>query len=110
MAATMERLEEYKTHNSQFCKRLLDFLSIMFKFQAEQTVADKEKADKSGANARGGVKGSNNTGGQLPTIPEHSNMEQYLGQYSGLMLYIKEMDEDRYSKICAVRLRRWSVL
>ena len=30
MAATMERLQEYRTHNSQFCKRMLDFLSIMF--------------------------------------------------------------------------------
>lgn len=30
MAATMERLQDYKTHNSQFCKRIFDFLSIMF--------------------------------------------------------------------------------
>jgi hypothetical protein len=26
----MERLQEYKTHNAQFCKRMFDFLSIMF--------------------------------------------------------------------------------
>ena len=26
----MERLQEYRTHNSQFCKRMFDFLSIMF--------------------------------------------------------------------------------
>lgn len=30
MAATMERLHEYQTFNAQFCKRLFDFLSIMF--------------------------------------------------------------------------------
>jgi len=29
MAATMERLDEYRTHNAQFCKRIFDFLSIM---------------------------------------------------------------------------------
>lgn len=29
MAATMERLEEYRTYNAQFCKRLFDFLKIM---------------------------------------------------------------------------------
>ena len=29
MAATMERLQEYRTYNSQFCKRMFDFLSIM---------------------------------------------------------------------------------
>lgn len=33
MAATMERLSEYQTHNKQFAKRLLDFLSIMFTAQ-----------------------------------------------------------------------------
>jgi hypothetical protein len=29
MAATMQRLQEYRTYNSQFCKRVFDFLSIM---------------------------------------------------------------------------------
>lgn len=29
MAATMERLDEYRTYNSQFCKRIFDYLSIM---------------------------------------------------------------------------------
>jgi exocyst complex component 1 len=33
MAATMERLQEYRTHNAQFCKRMFDFLSIMFTAQ-----------------------------------------------------------------------------
>jgi len=29
-------------------------------------------------------------------------MEQYLGRYSGLILYLKEMDEVSYAKLCAV--------
>ena len=33
MAASMERLDEYRTHNAQFCKRILDYLSIMFTAQ-----------------------------------------------------------------------------
>ena len=33
MAATMERLDEYKKYNAQFCKRILDYLSIMFTAQ-----------------------------------------------------------------------------
>jgi exocyst complex component 1 len=33
MAATMERLEEYRTYNAQFCKRLYDYLSVMFTTQ-----------------------------------------------------------------------------
>jgi hypothetical protein len=33
MAATMERLEEYRTHNTQFCKRLYEYSCIMFTAQ-----------------------------------------------------------------------------
>jgi Exocyst complex component Sec3 len=33
MAATMERLQEYRTHNLQFCKRLYEYSSIMFTAQ-----------------------------------------------------------------------------
>lgn len=33
MAATMERLEEYRTHNAQFCKRLYEYACIMFTAQ-----------------------------------------------------------------------------
>ena len=31
-------------------------------------------------------------------------METYLGRYAGLILYLKEMDEGVYSKLCAVSL------
>ena len=41
--------------------------------------------------------------GRLSIVP-HTEMEQYLGRYAGLMLYLKEMDESAYAKICAVSL------
>ncbi|KDQ19898.1 hypothetical protein BOTBODRAFT_27319 [Botryobasidium botryosum FD-172 SS1] len=88
MSATMERFNEYRTHNSQFCKRLFDFLSIMFKFQADNVLnsaQDKSRGNKS----------------QF-TITDHEQMETYLRRYSGLILYLKEMDEDRYGKVCAL--------
>ena len=37
MAAGMERLSEYRTYNSQFCKRVFDYLSIMFTAQVSQS-------------------------------------------------------------------------
>lgn len=37
-----------------------------------------------------------------PAIISHQDMEQYLGRYAGLMLYLKEMDEGVYAKLCAV--------
>lgn len=43
-----------------------------------------------------------NKGARL-TIKEHKEVEVYLGRYSGLILYLKEMDEISYAKLCAVR-------
>jgi hypothetical protein len=37
-----------------------------------------------------------------PTVTNHKELEAYLGRYSGLMLYLKEMDEGVYAKLCAV--------
>ena len=36
------------------------------------------------------------------TLKEHKDVEVYLGRYSGLILYLKEMDEVSYAKLCAV--------
>ncbi|KAF8898913.1 exocyst complex component Sec3-domain-containing protein [Infundibulicybe gibba] len=88
MAATMERLQEYRTHNAQFCKRIHDFLSIMFTAQSKILLGD----------TNGVVKASNKA---RPIVVEHQEIENYLGRYAGLMLYLKEMDEGIYGKLCA---------
>ncbi|CCM03119.1 uncharacterized protein FIBRA_05240 [Fibroporia radiculosa] len=87
MAATMERLDEYRTHNSHFCKRMLDFLSIMVTAQSRMVLADND----------GVIKLPNGR----PSLTNHRNLESYLGRYSGLVLYLKEMDEGVYAKLCA---------
>lgn len=84
----MERLQEYRTHNAQFCKRVYDYLSIMFTAQSKMLLGDSD-----------GVKKDRN--GRLTIIP-HTEFEDYAGRYSGLMLYLKEMDEAIYGKLCAV--------
>jgi hypothetical protein len=48
------------------------------------------------------TKPSNNS---RSSILNHLDMEQYLGRYAGLMLYLKEMDEGIYAKLCAVRAK-----
>ena len=92
MAATMERLEEYRSYNNQFCKRILDFFTIMFTAQTNMLLGDTEGLGPSGEKGR-------------LVIIDHRRLETYLGRYCGLMLYLKEMDEPKYSKICAVSIR-----
>ncbi|KAF7301154.1 Sec3-PIP2-bind domain-containing protein [Mycena indigotica] len=88
MAATMERLQEYRTYNAQFCKRIYDFLSIMFTAQSQMLLGSTDGLSK--PDARGRLK-----------MVVHQDLEQYLGRYAGLMLYLKEMDEKVYAKLCA---------
>ncbi|KAJ3511244.1 hypothetical protein NMY22_g15712 [Coprinellus aureogranulatus] len=87
MAATMERLQDYKTHNSQFCKRISDFLSTMFTAQSELLLGDNN--------------GIINPSQGYSVIVQHDDIEKFLGRYAGLMLYLKEMDEAAYGKLCA---------
>ena len=37
-----------------------------------------------------------------PVIKDHLSMEKKLEKYAGLILYMRELDEDRYQKLCAV--------
>ena len=89
MAATMERLEEYRQYNNQFCKRLMDFLFIMFTAQGNLLLGENN-----------GLVSSSEKGGLV--ILDHKPIESYLGRYVGLILYMKEMDESKYSKVCGV--------
>ncbi|KAG9314221.1 exocyst complex component Sec3-domain-containing protein [Chiua virens] len=88
MAATMERLDEYRTYNGQFCKRLFDYLSIMIVAQCKLILDDS-----------GGITRPKGRG--RPIMFNHQGMETYLGRYAGLLLFLKEMDETMYSKFCA---------
>ncbi len=36
------------------------------------------------------------------SIKDHRSFENYLERYRGLLLYLKEMDESAYGKMCAV--------
>ncbi|XP_006453994.1 hypothetical protein AGABI2DRAFT_61670 [Agaricus bisporus var. bisporus H97] len=88
IAATMERLQEYRTHNAQFCRRIHDFLTIMFTAQAKLLLGETNGLTKPKRGSR-------------QTIIQHQDIEEYLGRYCGLMLYVKEMDEAVYGRLCA---------
>jgi hypothetical protein len=88
MAATMERLGEYQTHNAQFCTRVLDFLSILFTAQGSLLLGTTDGIMEG---PRGRV-----------VLVGHKDMETMLGRYAGVLLYLREMDEQVYGRVCAV--------
>jgi len=42
------------------------------------------------------------TGRHRASTMDHKTLEKYLGRYSGLILYLREMDEATYARLCAV--------
>lgn len=103
VAATIARLREYQENSSQFCKRLLDYLDIAFKHQvrrlfllfSRESIANKIQSESTLVDFR---KNRRKDAGLEP----HKAMGEYLMMYEGLVLYIKEMDEDRYQRLCSV--------
>lgn len=90
MAAASERVGEYHNKASQFAKRVFDFLTVMFKYQVDRIANPKNPADRAPKGA----------------LPRHDQMEDFLGRYCGLMLFVKETDQARYQQICSVSLDR----
>ena len=87
VSATIARMQEYKETSAQFSKRMLDFLDVQFRHQSDQTLARSRQA-----------------GGQALELEPHNEMCEALMSYEGLVLYIKEMEEDRYQRLCSVGL------
>jgi len=55
----------------------------------------------------GATNGVNKSSGRhRASMVDHKTLEKYLGRYSGLILYLKEMDEAVYAKLCGVRPTR----
>ncbi|TIB73777.1 hypothetical protein E3Q06_01492 [Wallemia mellicola] len=80
-----KRVNEYKTIMLQFAKRMLDYLSIMFRFQVDNLLNDPSRQISE----------------RKPKIRSHEKMETYLGRYCGLVLFLREMDQARYREVCA---------
>jgi len=69
--------------------RRLDLITPLRNLQSKMLLGDNNGVTK-------------NNGRRRATMADHKTLEKYLGRYSGLILYLKEMDEAVYAKLCAV--------
>ncbi|KAI5474704.1 Exocyst complex, component Exoc1 [Pseudohyphozyma bogoriensis] len=93
MAAASERVGEYRSKATHFSKRIFDFLAVMFKFQVDLILNPKD-----GTKPKPGL------------LPSHATLEDFLGRYCGLMLFVKEIDNSRYQQICSAYFSAMSEL
>lgn len=91
----MERLDEYLSYNSQFCKRIFDYLTIKFKFQVRflplplpgfRTLTENEDSFSWLFQAEEILTEKSRTGppGGIPSMQGHDKMEADLMKYSGV--------------------------
>ncbi|EGG07394.1 uncharacterized protein MELLADRAFT_85837 [Melampsora larici-populina 98AG31] len=92
VAAADDPVDEYKRDAKQFCKRVYEFLAVMFKYESEKFLKDP----------------INETIIASLSLPSHEPLEKYLGTYCGLTLFMKELDEARYQQLCAAYFATFS--
>ena len=85
VAATSKHMREYHDAASQFSTRVLQYLDIAFKHQSDSTLADYRK-----------------NASREPKLVPHTALGENLMAYEGLVLFIKDMDDERYKKLCLV--------
>lgn len=87
MAAAAERLADHEAISSRFCKRVLDYLNVTFHAETQRLLADPSR--------------------QMalqpphPSLRDHAPMEEVLGQYCGLLLYMREVSSATFSRVSA---------
>ncbi|RUS25748.1 exocyst complex component Sec3-domain-containing protein [Jimgerdemannia flammicorona] len=90
MKVVQERMELYNIHSNNFSTRVYEYLKIIFQFQADALLNDKQRVPPSAPTR--GAKG-------ILRLPPHDMSEDYLIKYRGLTLWMKEMDPRRYNEL-----------
>lgn len=87
MTAAAERLAEHENISTRFCKRVMDYLTVTFNVETQRLSSDpaRQKALQP----------------PQPTLLDHEPMEDVLGQYCGLLLYMKEVSPPNFSRVSA---------
>ncbi|GMK58498.1 hypothetical protein CspeluHIS016_0505300 [Cutaneotrichosporon spelunceum] len=81
VAATVAHLAQYEAATAQFTQRMVQYLDTAFDRQSEATYADTQKR-------------------QSVVLQPHVELGKALMGYEGIVLFIKDMDEERYKKLC----------
>jgi hypothetical protein len=81
VAATVAHLAQYESAAGQFAQRMVQYLDTAFNHQSEATWNDTQKRHSL-------------------VLEPHIELGKALMGYEGLVLFVKDMDEERYKKLC----------
>ncbi|KAG9304131.1 hypothetical protein G9A89_019693 [Geosiphon pyriformis] len=83
MAAVQEKVELYTSHSNNFCKRLHEYLNLLFQNQADALIKDKTRGPRRNS----------------LTVLGHEAIEDCLIKYRGLSLWMKEIDPRGHNEL-----------
>lgn len=82
VAATVAHVAQYEAAAAQFATRMVQYLDTAFNHQSEVTFADTQKRRQS------------------IVLEPHVELGKALMGYEGIVLFVKDTDEERYKKMC----------
>lgn len=85
VAATVAHLAQYEGAAGQFSQRMVQYLDTAFNHQSEATYTETQKRNSL-------------------VLEPHVELGKALMGYEGIVLFVKDMDEERYKKLCLVSL------
>ena len=85
IAATTERLQQYASIGDRFSLRLMQGIVALLDRETSALLADPQRAQ---ANS-----------GQRAVVLDHAQLEEVLGRYCGLMLYMKETSPELFTQL-----------
>ncbi|BEJ16672.1 hypothetical protein CspHIS471_0600730 [Cutaneotrichosporon sp. HIS471] len=81
VAATVAHLAQYESAAGQFAQRMVQYLDTAFDHQSEATYVETQKRHSL-------------------VLEPHVDLGKALMGYEGIVLFVKDMDEERYKKLC----------
>ncbi|CAD6905109.1 unnamed protein product [Tilletia controversa] len=91
VSAATERLDEYRTLSERFCKRLFDHVNLTLTAETSSYLSDPARQNALSPSRHPG-----------PSLQNHANLEELLGRYCGLVLYMKETSPAYFARLCSV--------
>ncbi|KAK0536314.1 hypothetical protein OC834_001218 [Tilletia horrida] len=90
VSAATERLDEYRALSERFCKRVFDHINLTLTAETASYLSDPARQSALGPSRHPG-----------PSLQNHAHLEELLGRYCGLVLYMKETSPSYFSRLCA---------
>ncbi|KAE8232462.1 hypothetical protein CF326_g2505 [Tilletia indica] len=89
VSAATERLDEYRTLSERFCKRVFDHVNLTLTAETASYLSDPVRQNALSPSRHPG-----------PSLQNHAHLEEQLGRYCGLVLYMKETSPAYFARLC----------